>query len=177
MKIFLSSKLTPQKNKAVLVCFFSDEKKGHPYLGTLPPKDAEYLGAVLKHDFTTVQEKFREVHLPSNADHLIVFANLGKKGSWDEKKFTLFTRKTIVYMKDRRIKTISVFLDDCATKTLNHETLLRLFAENALMADCTFSKYKEAPKDGWPEVKEIELVISDAKNAGFAKALNDGNKK
>ncbi|KKU51700.1 MAG: hypothetical protein A3A28_02525 [Candidatus Sungbacteria bacterium RIFCSPLOWO2_01_FULL_47_32] len=178
MKIFLSAKPTLQKNKAVVVCFFNDKERTaaspHSFFKTLPAKDASYLADVMKHDFTTSQEKFREVHFPSNPDHLVVFANLGKKDSWDEKKWALFVRKAVVYMKDRRIPSFSVFLGDFAARALSPEYLLKTLGENALMADSTFSKFKEAPKEGWPVIKDFEIISPDAKSAKLAEALKSG---
>lgn len=190
MRIYLSPQPTLAKNKAVLVSFFVPEQKTknrpnpltplrarkptHPYLKKLSLEDAAYVAKIMAHDFTTSQEKFREVHLPSNPDQLIILANLGKKNEWSEKKYILFVRKFIAFLKDKRIESAALFLNDFRATALPARTLTQLLAENLLMADFTFHKYKETPKEGWPEVKEIEVIIPAPVSPSIKIGLEEG---
>src|SRR3989344_6701097 len=174
MKISLSPQPTLIKNKAVLVTFFSDKKPTHYYLKNLAPLDKIYIAKIMAHDFTTSQEKFRELHLPSNPEHLIILANLGKKNEWTEKKYILFARKLAAFLKDRCIESASVFLNDFKTTPLPARNIIQLFAENVLLADFIFNKYKEAPKEGWPEIKEIEIIVPTPVSSSTKMGLEEG---
>lgn len=175
MKVILSHKPSLTKNKAVLVSFFTPEKKpAHPYLKKLSQTDAAYIAKIMAHDFTTAQEKFREVHLPSNPDQLIVLANLGKTNEWNEKKYILFARKLVTYLKDHRIKSSSVFLNDFKFNPLPIRRITQLFAENVILADFTFNKYKEPPKEGWPEINEIEIIVPVPVSPSIKTGLEEG---
>ena len=174
MKISLSPQPTLIKNKAVLVTFFSDKKPAHSYLKNLVPMDKTYIAKIMTHDFTTSQEKFREVHLPSNPEHLIILANLGKKTEWTEKKYILFTRKLISFLKDKKIKSVSLFSKDLEISDLKESNLISLMSQNILMADFTFNDYKETPKEGWPEIVEIEIINKKTNSAVLKRALEEG---
>ncbi|OHA07466.1 MAG: hypothetical protein A2934_02440 [Candidatus Sungbacteria bacterium RIFCSPLOWO2_01_FULL_47_10] len=174
MNIALTQKTSLAKNKAVLVSFFSSKVPSHPFLKTLPKEDAAYVAKIMAHDFTTNQEKFREVHLPSDPDFLILLAHLGKKEEWNEKKYRLFVRKFVSFLKERRIPSAAVFLADIGAKQCDDTELVSEFAQQALMADFTFHIYKEPPKEGWPAINEIEIVSDGAKNASLQKSLQDG---
>lgn len=172
MKISLSPTHTPTTRGALVVSFFSG-KKEHPELKSLARSDAAYVRSVMAHDLTVREELLRELHLPSNPDQIIILAHCGKKQEWTEKKLALFARKAVVFLKEHRIAEATLTLGDYETPRLPAITVIRLLAENFLLADFSFNKYKQTPEKGWPTLAALKLITPNAASKRISKALEE----
>ena len=96
----------------------------------------------------------------------------GEKAKWNYRKEPLVARRYVNYAKGEKV---SEFVTPFA-KSLGRSKKegAKIFAENALMADFEFNKYKEKPKDGWPEVKTIYLAAEKKDLAEIQEGIKEG---
>lgn len=79
----------------------------------------------------------------------------------DRRKTITLVRRIISEAKARRTTRLSLALADLVALVpadLDVAALLRLFGENALMANYAFTEFKAKPKKGWGNVEEIILI-------------------
>lgn len=89
----------------------------------------------------------------------IALFGLGEKEKWHPRKHVLIARRMVQHAKAEGIKEFSVPLT-LVNKELSFHKAAKTFAENAVMANFAFTKYKKTPNEGWPEVAAISLLVS-----------------
>lgn len=96
----------------------------------------------------------------------------GDKSKWNYRKEPLTARRYTRYAKDERV---SEFVTPFG-KSLgrNKKEGASIFAANALMADFEFNKYKEKPKEGWPEIKTIYLAAGQKDLPEISAGIKEG---
>lgn len=103
----------------------------------------------------------------------MVLFGWGEKKKWHYRKNPLVGRRYVQHAKHEKI---SEFTTPFGTSLgIDKKTAAAVFAANAVMAQFDFNKYKERPKEGWPEVKTITLAVSEPDleeiKAGIAEGL------
>ena len=87
----------------------------------------------------------------------VIFACLGKKEKFDEKKFRLWIRKVFREAKSKKLESFEILLENLPLKK---SFLIKEAACNLLLANYRFFEGKKEEK----EVKEVSLLIKDSKN-------------
>lgn len=100
-------------------------------------------------------------------DKRIIFFGWGEKQKWHWRKNPLVSRRYVQYAKNERIPEFATPFGSALG--MSKKDAASIFAANALLAQFEFNKYKEGPKEGWPEVKNIYLA-ADAKDLAEIKA-------
>jgi len=144
----------PQKinfsKKAVLVLpFFPGEK--------ISIKNKEIEKEINKFSETLTSLKENEVRLALSEKGKFIFFNTGEKEKWNQRKFILSLRKIVRFLKENNISQTVLFLEKIIPRGIDLNNLVRQIPENILLADYEFTLYKEKPKEGWPEIKLIEI--------------------
>ena len=144
--------------EAFAVGVFEDTPKSElPSLPKLSKQDGNYLnGFTASVNGETGETKI--AYLPSGAK--IIFLGLGKKADWSVRSYALFARKTVQMLKSNRFEAGALMLNNDilpANENLLH--LIKLTAENALLAEFDFNQYKESPPKGWPIIKSLALYV------------------
>ena len=96
----------------------------------------------------------------------VIFACLGKKEKFDEKKFRLWIRKVFREAKSKKLESFEILLENLLLKK---SFLIKEAACNLLLANYRFF---EGKKEEEKEVKEVSLLIKDSKN--YLKDLEEG---
>lgn len=94
----------------------------------------------------------------------------------NRRKFRLLIRQMVAVAKQHRIEFLSVDWSDLLFPGVveNQESSISDFVLHSEMADYQFLRYKETPKEGWPIVKEIVLVVPKSSMSAFSKAVQRG---
>ncbi len=122
--------------------------------------DKKLLLQFAKSEFNADDREVKTLWTPKGR---IVLFGLGDKSKWNYRKENLLGRRFVQYAKQEKIKEFSASFPSSNT---NEDA--KRFATNALLADFEFNIYREAPQDGWPEIKTI-MIATDAKFFAVAK--------
>jgi leucyl aminopeptidase len=92
---------------------------------------------------------------------------VGEREKMTRRKLMLLARKAVASAKAKKIKRLVVSFPDFRFEHLDIKDgeLAELLAVNFEMADFRFLKFRTAPKEGWPLVKEVVVIGGDSKAA------------
>lgn len=157
----------------VLGLFEEDRIGKHSFISLLPREDLDYLRVARTQEKVWNDKSTKFLPLPSRPAKHVLLLGLGSKKQWNSKKARLAVRRAIAVLKEKRIGQATLNAEDLAVDGITPEDTLRLLAENALMADFAFLSYKEEPKEGWPKLRIINIVV-DRVSPKIQKALREG---
>ncbi|MEX2054277.1 MAG: leucyl aminopeptidase [Candidatus Colwellbacteria bacterium] len=155
MEIKLINK-EPQNANIVAGLFDPSQISEHPLLKTLGKEDITYVTQIAKKADLN-KGKVVALRLPSNPERVVILLGLGEKDAWNNRRLMLAARKVVFAAKEARSKNLSISLADFALKGLDSTQVLGLVAQNLLMADYAYLKHKEIPKEGWPQIKAVNI--------------------
>lgn len=118
---------------------------------------------------------------PSGAPQRIVLFGLGEKKQWNDRKDPLVSRRMVQYAKRERMDSFATPLASLLKSHFNRDNspdiqqTSRVFATNSLMAHFEYTKYKEEPAQGWPEVKSITLLTDPADKKETEAGIAEGS--
>lgn len=118
-----------------------------------------YLSQNVKDFIKKISPKLKnyETYLGLNPDGDFLLA---KFQNVNLRNFYIFARKFFKFLKDNKISEFSLYLKDFLKTDLNEEETLKSLIINFLLADFDFSRYyKSPPKEGWHEIKRIEIFV------------------
>jgi len=145
----------------------------HPFFRVLGVKDRNHIKKVLKSDTNWGEKRVIAVSLPSNPARKAILMGRMNDTSFNGRRRQVALRKALQSGKETKAKELAVFLGDFTLAEMSDEVSVRTAAENLLMADFVFNKYKEQPKGGWPEVKTVYVVVPKIEKSLEA-ALKEG---
>lgn len=155
----------------VIAAYSRKEFLLHPLFKSLTMTDRAYLESALA-DFKWSDKDSGVFNLPSQPQRKIIILGLGEKNKWHKRKMFLTIRKVVSMLKNHRLAGATINSADFFIKATSPTETLSLIAQNILLADFTFNDYKEKPKNGWPEIKEISIVGRPSKQ--LQRALDEG---
>lgn len=160
----VSGKETLRAKNVFIPLFQSQPLTGSNFLRRLPASTRGALNAFTRNNFRGEEGEVKSLYLAGKRPERIVLFGLGEKQKWHDRKTPLLPRRFVRYAKTEKIS-------EFATPASQD---LQAFAANALMADFEYTKYKEAPKDGWPEVKAIFLGVETGRMEEIKKEIGQG---
>lgn len=164
LKLENPQKIKFRKEKTFLLPFFLKEK--------VKTTNKELIREIDKFSKITSSLKENENRLIFSEKGKFIFLNLGKREKWNQRKFLLILRKSILFLKENNIKEATFLLDKIIPQGADLNNLARQTAENILLADYEFIRYKEKPKEGWPKIVLIEISWPDTQE--YQKDFNRG---
>lgn len=170
MKISLT---TERANKVVAVGIFNvRDLDKNPLFKTLGKNDRDYLRQAAR----SVKDLGKEshlFHLPSNPKKSVLVFGLGEKRNWDRRQLILSARKLVSLLKQNKLESATVNLEDFSLKGTDMDEIASLVTQNFIMAEYAFVEYKERPKDGWPKISELS-IYSPRPSKKVERAIKDG---
>lgn len=140
----------------------------------LASSDRPFLESAAK-SFTGEYLACERFALPSDPTQSILLLGLGAKKEWTQRRLRIAARKTVMAAKASHTASFAVHLDEWKLPGLSLEKIAAEIAINTELAGYEFRRYKEKPKEGWPEVEGIEYVSSQTRQiASLKKAVEDG---
>lgn len=97
-----------------------------------------------------------------------------EKKEINRRKWIILVRGIIQEAKKNKIKNISIKWDDLISFDKLGDDLAKLFAENVVMANYEFRKYKKKPEEGFSDVENIEIVCNKKEKSSIQKGTRDG---
>lgn len=160
MKIALAEKIKKEKQDLVIACFDKEELKSHKFFGELSDTDKKYVLDFLNQEKNRFEKIFKIIFLPQRNTRILI-VGLGDKKTLSASKADNIIRKIVLTLKELRTDDAAILLKDFSfSSTLELEEKLKRMIINILMADFVFNKYKETPKDGWPEIGILSVIVS-----------------
>ena len=157
-------KINLRKELVLFLPFFSDEKINIEKEGI---KKEFYK---FSKDLASLKEN--EIRLVFSEEGKFVFLNVGEKRKWNQRKFLLNLRKGIRFLKENNFARAVLLLNRVIPREADLNNLVRQIPENILLADYEFTRYKEKPREGWSQIKTIEISWPNAQK--YLKELNQG---
>ncbi len=119
-----------------------------------------------KDDFVEVKfnEKIKQSRVCKVGGREVLEVKMKEPEKMNRRKWIVFCRGLVQIAKQNSIEKMKINWDKLVGfKNLEQENLGQLFAEAVLMANYEFRKYKKKPKEGWGDIKEVQLIFSDEK--------------
>ena len=166
----ISFKVVPEsktKNFVILICYDENLDKLSSF---------NYLNPELKKFIKNTFSNFKK------HDKYICYTPFGnfafvkfKNNSPNLFNFFVDLRKLFRFLKDNKIGQFSLYLNDLQISNLSQTKLAEALVFNFIIADFDFSRYyKTPPKEGWFDVKEIELMVNKKQVEEIKKAVRKG---
>jgi len=156
------------KNFVVIVCNEENLNKAKSFLFLNPN-----LKNFLKTTFNDIKKHDKYIGYTPFGN----FAFIKLRSSNNDNLYNFYTelRKILRFLKDNKIAKFSIYLNDFSIKNLNIDKLAEILTLNFVIADFDFSRYyKTPPKEGWPEVKEIEIMVNKTQVNEIKQAVKRG---
>ncbi len=162
-------------NHGILLAFQQDAPlKSHPWFKALPANVQQTALAFGKaKEFHGKKNETKIIPFGTSARRLILLG-LGTKAEWNQRKAALAARQIVTIAKQHNVRDVAVRLEDFAYAGTNPEALAQLVAENAYLADYSFTRYRKAPVGGWPKLGSIVLFASAPVLAGVKRGVRTG---
>lgn len=173
MKIAATTYQKAARAKNIFISLFQKEpleKDGIFARLSAPTKRA--VKKLWQEEFRAEESETKSIWFPHGPVRRVRLFGLGEKDKWNHRQEHFLARRYVRYAKSERINEFAASLDPSGTE--NAEDAARLFATNAVLADFDFNKYKERPKDGWPEIKTIYLAAADKEIVGLKGGIQEG---
>lgn len=148
--------ITPQeaaRQKNIFLALFQKEPlEKEVVFSYLPKQHKAALKELWRKEFRGEKGETKSIWFPKGPIKSIRLFGLGERSEWNERKSQLLPRWFVRYALSERVTEFAaVFREDA----------MRSFVTNALMAQFDFTKYKERPREGFPEVKTINLAFPE----------------
>lgn len=175
MKIRLAEISKISKNTQCFVIGLAKKEayKKHPFISILTSADKDFISRTLTAETNWNEKKTLVIPLPSNPSRKIIILGVSESKSWNQRRRQATIRKIILQAKDARVSHIAISLNDFTLPNITGEEAVRTLAENILMANFSFTRYKEEPKGGWPKIEIVDIVVPRI-NKSLEKALKEG---
>ena len=158
MKIFPVSYKSAARSPNIFFALHEKQRIQELELFLHLPKSAQNAALKLtENEFKAETGETKSVWFPKGVIKRIRLFGLGEKSKWNYRKEQLLPRLFVRYARGERIATFAAALHSTFDDIRNAAAR---FSANAIMANFEFNKYKERPKDGWPEIKTIYLAAS-----------------
>lgn len=168
------SSLQKEKQAMPVLAVFNDSKKEHPFLRQLDENDRRYVSAMLN-KFNAEWLDVESISLPSHHANACFLIGLGDKKKWSHRKMYYACRKITATLQQAKKERFSILLDDMKFAGAPLCRVAECFAREAELAQYNFTKYREAPKTGWPHIDEICYYTSlPSRGSALQKALDCG---
>ncbi|MFY9462380.1 MAG: leucyl aminopeptidase [Candidatus Sungiibacteriota bacterium] len=155
MKIVHVHPKEASRQKAVFLPLFQKETLGREGLFSyFPEKIKRVLNEFAKKEFTGEEGETKSLWLSEERQRIILFG-LGEKSKWNERKNPILPRQLVRYAKKEKISEFASPLP--LARNTDVAEAASSFAANAVMADYEHNRYRTAPKEGWPEIRRINL--------------------
>src|SRR3989338_8370818 len=155
MKILAISYRDASRKKNIFLPLFQKEaiEKGELF-SSLPVRIRASVKELWKKEFRGEEGEAKSIWFPKGPIRRVRLFGWGAKEKWNWRKGQLVARKYVQAAKSERIEEFATPFG--ASLGISKKEAASVFAANALMACFEFNKYKEAPKEGWPEVRSEE---------------------
>ncbi len=175
MKINLIAISQIPKNPECLVVGLDkgDNFKKHPSFKLLAPSDGNFVIKALGMENNLNEKKPIVLSLPSDPSRKVILLGIPTGKSWNGRRRQAAVRKVVIQAKDSKVKQVTLFLNDFSLPKMADDVSARTATESILMADFSFTKYKEVPKGGWPKIETVDIVVPRV-NKSLEKALREG---
>lgn len=143
-----------QKN-IFLPLFQKDSLAREEFFSYLPESVKITILKLTKEEFGGEEGEIKSAWFPQGNIKRVRLFGFGDKSKWNYRKEPLTARRYVRYAKDERISEFATPFGKSLGRSKKEGA--SIFAVNAVLADFEFNKYKEKPKEGWPEIKTIYL--------------------
>lgn len=180
MTIKLIDDLKSQYSNLIIGLTGDDKKRprlknltAQPLFAKLAKNDQEYLLKSLENQKTWTEKSQLILPLPSKPSRTVIFLGLVEKAKQKLSRRFISIRRIIAASKANRLDSIVLSLADFQPTEWSPADFLRQAVINLMMSDFVFNQYKETPKEGWPEIKEVAIFLPKA-NKETERALQEG---
>ena len=138
----------------------------------LSRRHQEAVKRLAREEFRGENGETKSVWFPKGPVKRIRLFGWGEKHKWNYRKNPLVARHYVQYAKSERIAEFATPFG--SSLGMSKKEGAAAFSTNAVMADFEFNKYKETPKEGWPEVKTIYLAADKKDFPEIQKGIREG---
>lgn len=161
-----------RKKNIFLPLFQKESLEKEEFFSYLPSRNREAAQQLWKKEFKGEAGETKSVWFPKGPISRVRLFGWGERAKWNYRKNPLVARCYVQYAKTERIAEFATPFGKAFG--MNKKEAASIFAANAVMAQFEFNKYKEAPKEGWPEVKTIFLAVDKKDTKEVQEGIKQG---
>jgi len=174
MRIIPISYKQAARQKNIFLGLFQNQPVAEsPLFSHLPDSHKRAVRTLGQREFRGEYGETKSVWFPAGSINRIRLFGWGEKSRWNERKDHLVPRRYVQYAKSERISEFAATYP-LLKSDFNRVETLKTFAINALLANFEYTKYKEMPEAGWPEVKTVSLAVLDQNLVGARREIAAG---
>ena len=173
MKIYVRTLKETARARNIFIPLFQGTSPSEEELFSFLPKHIEESVQELAHEeFRGEEGETKSVWFPqSEIKHVRLFG-LGEISKWNWRRENVMPRQLVRYAKSERIFEFGTRLFSPTSEAI--QDAARCFATNALLANFDFNRYKQPPKEGWPDLKTIYLGVGEKDILSAEKGIKEG---
>lgn len=152
------TKNKPSTEGLVLSYFAKEKPSAHPLYKYVPAADKKQVERLFKGKEFSGSDKQAAVILGAQKKK-ICLVGLGEKKNWNLRKVILTARRVANLAKNNKVKSVAVAIEPLAASGVSSERLAQTVAENMLLAEYSFNKYKTEKVDRFT-VNLMMLLVS-----------------
>ncbi len=168
----LSYKKAGRKKNIFLPLFQKESPEKEEFFSYLPIANKNAVKELWKKEFKGEEGETKSVWFSQGFITRVRLFGWGEKQKWHYRKNPLVARRYVQYAKSERVAEFATPFGRSLGMTKKEAAAI--FTTNALLADFDFNKYKEKPKEGWPQVKTIYLAAPEKDLAEIKQGIKEG---
>ncbi len=165
MKITPTTYKEAARAKNIFLALFKKEPLAKEEIFSyLPTGHQAAVKKLMKEEFKAEDGETKSIWFPKGPIKRIRLFGLGDKSKWNERKAQILPRWMVRYALGEKVSEFAVSF---------REATMRRVATNMQMASFDFNKYKEKPRGGWPEVKNVFLAFPAGTMPEIRRKINE----
>lgn len=152
------NKKKPVADSIVLTYFNREKPVSNTWWKFLLKSDQKQIAKLFQNKEFGGKEK-QQVVVYSVKKGKIILVGLGDKSKWQERRLILTTRQALQLAKSTKSKTIALDIDNISASVISSARLAQTVVENMMMADYSFTAYKQKPDNEF-EVQRVLLGVN-----------------
>ncbi len=158
---------------AIVLTYFNKEKlASNTWFKFLLKSDQKQVIRVFQAKEFEGKEK-QQVIFPSSKKGKIILVGLGDKSKWQERRLVITARQIFQLAKQAKVKTFALNIDNLSASVISSEKLAQVVTENMIMANYSFTAYKQKPDNGF-KIQKVILAVNKLALKPSSQGINEG---
>jgi leucyl aminopeptidase len=164
------------REKTIFLAFFKDEPlEKREIFSVLMGRGRRIAEKFIKSEIKGDEGETKTLWFAEGKPERFVFFSLGEQAKWNSRKTPILTRRMVRFAREERIGEFATDLHPAFIKSAGTaRSAAKIFAVNSLMANFEFTRYKETPKGGWPDIAAIRIISEKTAEREIMEGIREG---
>ncbi|MFH0952244.1 MAG: leucyl aminopeptidase [Patescibacteria group bacterium] len=173
MKIIIQPNGQRPTTKAVAFAYHQNDKPDQAAGWKKMPGSRRVVSAYFKNQFGGSYGKDKLI-MTGRGEETILLIGKGPKKQWNYRRLILTIRRLIQLAKQNNVAELTLWLEDFIVPDHDSQWLAETITDQSLFANYEFNAYKKKPKEGWPVISRLNVIIDNTPVAKIRGAVRAG---